>query len=271
MTLSVLLVGCGNMGRALLGGWLKKGIKGSSVCVVNQRLNGFEEFRSQGCQFFGSSSELPPKFRPDAVVLAVKPQVIASVANDYRHFVGAGSTFVSIAAGTKLSVLEKVLGSDAPIIRAMPNTPAAISRGVTVSVANNKVSGIQRKNGEELLAAVGSTAWVEDENLMDAVTGVSGSGPAYVFFLIEAMTAAGVKAGLPEELACQLAKETVAGAGELARTQNVCVSELRTNVTSPNGTTAAGLEQLMDPDHGLGPLMEKTVEAATNRSKELAK
>ncbi|WP_199899660.1 pyrroline-5-carboxylate reductase [Sneathiella glossodoripedis] len=153
----------------------------------------------------------------------------------------------------------------------MPNTPAAIGRGVTVSVPNKNVTPAQREMSEKLLSAIGSTAWVEDEDQMDAVTGVSGSGPAYVFYMIEALTEAGVKNGLPRELANQLARETVAGAGELARVQDTPVRQLRENVTSPHGTTAAGLEKLMNPDHGLEPLMEATVKAAADRSRELAK
>jgi pyrroline-5-carboxylate reductase len=151
----------------------------------------------------------------------------------------------------------------------MPNTPAAVHQGMIVCCPNAHVSNAQKDHCDRLMKAIGSVAWIEDEALMDAVTGLSGSGPAYVFYMIEAMTAAGVKAGLPEELAVQLAQETVAGAGALARQSDETAAQLRKNVTSPNGTTAAGLEVLMNKDNGLGPLMEKTVAAATARSKEL--
>ena len=184
-------------------------------------------------------------------------------------FAAAGSLIISIAAGPRLATFEAAFGADAAIIRTMPNTPAAVHQGMMVSCANASVSPAQRGICDQLMQAIGEVAWVEDEALMDAVTGLSGSGPAYVFYMIECMAEAGVKAGLPEALAVQLAQQTVAGAGALARQSSDSAAQLRVNVTSPNGTTAAGLAVLMDEKSGLAPLMEKTVAAATERSKEL--
>lgn len=269
MNLSVLLVGCGNMGRAMLGGWLKKGINPANVRVINRRLDALSEFQQQKVLCYKTAGELDATFKPNAVVLAVKPQIVGDVAADYQKYVGSGTTFISVAAGKSLSSLEQVLGERASIIRAMPNTPAAIGRGMTVSVANKNVNEHQIVAADVLLGAIGTTAWIKDEAQMDAVTGLSGSGPAYVFYMIEAMKKAGVAAGLSDELSHQLALNTVAGAGELALTADIPVEQLRKNVTSPNGTTAAGLEVLMSENCGLESLMTKTVEAAANRSKEL--
>lgn len=211
MVSSILLVGCGNMGRALLRGWLRKGVNPTSIHVVNRSLDTLTEFQTAGCHCVTSRSQIPPTFQPQTVVLAVKPQGVSAVARDYKSYSEAGAAVISIAVGIKLAALENVLGTRAAIMRAMPNTPAAISRGITVSVANSVVTQAQRDMSDVLLGAVGEMAWVTDECLMDAVTGVSGSGPAYVFYMIEALTLAGIKEGLPEELARQLAKATVAG------------------------------------------------------------
>jgi pyrroline-5-carboxylate reductase len=179
-----------------------------------------------------------------------------------------GALILSIAAGTKIEFFERHLGSDAAVVRVMPNTPAAIRRGMSVLCANANVSAAQRETADRLMAAAGATAWLDDEGLMDAVTAVSGSGPAYVFLLIETLAAAGVAAGLPEALSKQLALETVAGSGALAQASNDDPAQLRVNVTSPGGTTAAALEVLMAED-GLAPLMRRAVAAATRRGKEL--
>jgi pyrroline-5-carboxylate reductase len=184
---------------------------------------------------------------------------------------GAGETlFVSVAAGTSIAHFETSLGAATPIIRAMPNTPAAIGRGITALIGNAHASADHMAMTEALLQAVGQTVRLDSEAQMDAVTGVSGSGPAYVFNLIETMAAAGEAEGLPAELAMQLAKATVAGAGALAEEADETPAQLRVNVTSPNGTTQAALEVLMDPKTGLPDLVTRAVSAATNRSKELS-
>jgi pyrroline-5-carboxylate reductase len=211
---------------------------------------------------------LPRKLVPDAVVLAVKPQIVDDLLPDYRLWTGPETVFVSIVAGKTLSGLERHLGS-AAMIRTMPNTPAAIGRGITVACANPLVTPSQRRLCDRLLAAIGETAWVEDERLLDAVTAVSGSGPAYVFLMIEALARAGEMQGLPPELAARLARATVAGAGELARVSSESSERLREDVTSPGGTTQAALEVLMAAD-GLGSLMARAVARAAARSRELA-
>ncbi|MDH3918314.1 MAG: pyrroline-5-carboxylate reductase, partial [Rhodospirillales bacterium] len=203
------------------------------------------------------------------VLLAVKPQQMDAVLPEIRRFAGAKTVFLSIAAGKPIVYFEAGLGPSAAVVRAMPNTPAAVGRGMSVLSANDKAGATQRRVCEQLLSAVGEVAWVEDEGLLDAVTAVSGGGPAYVFLLIEALAEAGVEAGLPEDLAMRLARVTVAGAGELVHLAAEPAGKLRENVTSPGGTTLEALKILMAPD-GLQPLMTRAIAAATRRSRELA-
>jgi len=206
---------------------------------------------------------------PDVVVIAVKPQSTDAALPAYRPFADKGAAFLSIAAGRPIAYFERLFGSNARILRAMPNTPAAVHRGITVIAANARVDDRARARAETLLAAVGQVEWVEDEGLIDAVTAVSGSGPAYVFLLAECLAEAGRAAGLPDALAARLARATVAGAGELLHRSGESAEQLRKNVTSPGGTTAAALQVLMAED-GLKPLMTRAVAAATRRSRELA-
>jgi pyrroline-5-carboxylate reductase len=201
-------------------------------------------------------------------VVALKPQAFRDAAPGLKPYVGATTLVVSIMAGTTMASLATALGSH--VVRAMPNTPAAIGRGITVAVAAKDVSKAQRDTADGLLRATGSVEWVDDESLIDAVTAVSGSGPAYVFLLAEELARAGVAAGLPEALAIKLARETVAGSGELLHRSELAAATLRQNVTSPGGTTAAALDVLMGQD-GLQHLLTRAVAAATRRSKELAK
>jgi pyrroline-5-carboxylate reductase len=265
---ALLLVGCGKMGQAMLEGWLSSGVA-ARVVVVEPQGGAPSDPRITAC---AGPAQVPADFRPDAVVLAVKPQAMDAVVPGYSGFVredGSGPAFLSIAAGKTIGYFERHLGAGAPVVRAMPNTPAAIGRGITVACANPVVTPARRALCDRLLAAVGEVAWVEDEGQIDAVTGVSGSGPAYVFLLVEALAEAGRAAGLPEDLAMRLARATVSGAGELMHRSPEPAAQLRRNVTSPNGTTQAALDVLMAPD-GLGPLMERAVAAATRRSRELA-
>ena len=261
----LLLVGCGKMGGALLDGWLAQGIAAADIVVVEP--NGVAPSGNPGLIWVNEYAAIPAGFAPDIVVLAVKPQLMNQVAAPYRSF-AARACYLSIAAGKTLAGFAGLFG-DAAIVRAMPNTPAAVGRGITVLCANGRVSAAQRAVCGTLMAAVGEVAWVEDESLMDAVTAVSGSGPAYVFWLIETLARAGEAAGLSAAMAQQLARATVAGSGELARLSSDSPAQLRQNVTSPNGTTEAALKVLMAPD-GLEPLMRRAVEAATRRSRELA-
>jgi pyrroline-5-carboxylate reductase len=222
-----------------------------------------------GISWHRDAADLPADAIPEAVVFAVKPQVADDVLPPYRRLARPQTLFLSIIAGKTITALTRHLGPAAAVIRTMPNTPAAIGRGITVACASPLVTPAQRQLCERLLAAIGESAWVDDEALLDPVTAVSGSGPAYVFLLIEALAAAGERQGLPPELALRLARSTVAGAGELARVAGEHPAQLRENVTSPGGTTRAALDVLMAPG-GLPALMAHAVAAATLRSRELA-
>lgn len=265
---TVLLIGCGRMGGALLSGWLERDLAERFI-VVEPAVGSRPTTLSPHVTFLESPDDLDPNLRPEVAVIAVKPQVMAEALPHYRRMARTGTLFLSIAAGRTLLFMAGQLGAGAALVRAMPNTPASIGRGIAVACANPRVATAQRALAERLLAAVGEVGWVEDEALLDAVTAVSGSGPAYVFLLIECLAKAGVAAGLPEALALQLARATVAGAGELARLSPESAERLRENVTSPGGTTRAALDVLMAAD-GLEPLLRRAVLAAAKRSRELA-
>ncbi len=264
----LLLVGCGKMGGALLRGWSERGLEPDKVTVVEPGAEARNDVSELGLAAVADLGEVEAGLQPAFVVLAVKPQMMDAVLPDCRRFAGPGVAFISIAAGTTLATFESALGGESAVIRVMPNTPAAVGQGMSVLCANARVTKSQKTVAGGLMAAVGETAWIDDEAQMDAVTGVSGSGPAYVFLLIETMAEAGVEAGLPRELATQLARATVAGAGELARQSEEPAEQLRRNVTSPGGTTAAALEVLM-ADGGLPDLMKRAVAAAAKRGREL--
>ncbi len=261
-TRGLVLLGCGKMGSAMLQGWLSAGLSPSAVTALEP--NPSDWLRSTGVSI---AREVPEA--PAVVVVAVKPQMIGDALPALAALGGGGTMFLSIAAGTTLRTFEDLLGSDTPIIRAMPNTPAAIGRGISALFGNARVSDEALALGERLLSVVGQTVRLEREADMDAVTAVSGSGPAYVFHLIETLAAAGMAEGLSPEMAMQLAKATVAGAGALAEAADEPPSQLRVNVTSPAGTTAAALEVLMDEAHGFPALLRRAVAAAANRSREL--
>jgi pyrroline-5-carboxylate reductase len=264
----LLLVGCGKMGSALLEGWLAGGVAAADIVVVEPAAGG--ALSEPSPRFVAEPAVIGRDFAPTVVIFAIKPQMMDEAAPLYARYAGTGTVFLSIAAGKTIGGFEATLGEGAAIVRAMPNTPAAIGRGISVACPNANVSDEQRDLCGELLSAVGEVAWVEDEALLDPVTAVSGSGPAYVFLLTEAMAAAGVSVGLPDDLAMQLARATVAGAGELMRQSGEAASQLRVNVTSPGGTTQAALEVLMAEGDGLAELMTRAVEAAARRSRELA-
>jgi pyrroline-5-carboxylate reductase len=264
---TLALVGCGKMGSALLRGWIAGGAA-SRFFVVEPAGAPAELEGAAGVSWHQTPEELADEPAPGAVVFAVKPQVIDAVLPGYRRWAGPDTLFVSIVAGKTIAGITRHLGP-AALVRTMPNTPAAIGRGITVACANARVTQTQRALCDRLLAAAGESAWVEDEALLDAVTAVSGSGPAYVFLLIEALAQAAEAAGLPQDLALHLARATVAGSGELARLSDESPAQLRENVTSPGGTTRAALDVLMAGD-GLVPLIGRAVAAATARSRELA-
>ncbi len=262
---ALLLVGAGKMGSAMLDGWLARGLDPKKIAVIEpQPVKSVKALARRGLT-------LNPKKSTEAaaIVIAVKPQTAPEAVPPLAAGVGKDTLVLSIMAGRTLAFLQDRLPKGTAVVRAMPNTPAAIGRGITVAVGNAQVSARQRKLASDLLAAIGSVEWVGDEKLMDAVTAVSGSGPAYVFLLAEAMAEAGVAAGLPATLAAKLARETVAGSGELLHRMALDAATLRQNVTSPGGTTAAALEVLMGRD-GLEALLTKAIAAATQRSRELA-
>lgn len=259
------------MGGALLEGWLGQGVAPESVTVIEPFESGFlEDIQARGVTAVKALSELPESYDPAVVVIAIKPQMMDGTVGDYSRFAKASTVFLSIAAGKTLAYFQAALGETAPIVRAMPNTPSAVGRGMTVLCANPEASSAQREVCSSLLSAVGETAWVEDEALLDAVTALSGGGPAYVFLLIECLAQAGVEAGLPQELSERLARVTVAGSGELVHQASEAPSQLRKNVTSPAGTTLEALNVLMAED-GLQPLMTRAIAAATRRSQELGR
>ncbi len=264
----IVLIGFGNMGQALVRGWLAKGRDPSSIGIVDPRPAARAAATQLGVAAMddvGAATQAA-----DVVVFAVKPNQLAEVLPRCAALARAGAVFLSIVAGKTLGEIGRGLGSDARVVRAMPNTPAAIGRGITALVANAAVSGSQRALCGELLAAVGAIAWLEDERHMDAVTAISGSGPAYVFLLIECLELAGVELGLDAALAKQLALATVAGASAYAADAHEAPAELRRRVTSPNGTTQAALDVLM-AEPGMRELLARATQAAARRSRELGR
>jgi pyrroline-5-carboxylate reductase len=263
---TLVLVGAGKMGSAMLDGWLARGLDPKKIIVIEpEPVKAVKALARRGVK-------LNPKDKvgvASAIVIAVKPQSAPEALPQLARYIDKATLVLSIMAGRTVGFLEKLLPARTAIVRAMPNTPAAIGRGISVAVANAKISKRQRKQASDLLAAIGKVEWVPDEALMDAVTALSGSGPAYIFLLAECMTRAGVAAGLPPELATRLARETVAGSAELLHRSDLDAATLRQNVTSPGGTTAAALEVLMGPG-GFDQLLTQAIAAATRRSRDLA-
>lgn len=264
ITGTIVLAGAGKMGGAMLTGWLAGGLDPTRVVVIDPLPSAeISALAAKGVRLNPADVATA-----ETLVVAVKPQMFRDAGPQLKRCVGASTLVVSIMAGTTIAVLQEVCGG--AIVRAMPNTPAAIGRGITVAMPAADVSAAQRATTDALLRATGAVEWVDDEALMDAVTAVSGSGPAYLFLLAEELARAGVAAGLPEQLATKLARDTVSGAGELLHRSDQDSATLRKNVTSPGGTTAAALAVLM-ADDGFAPLLTRAVAAATARSKELAK
>jgi pyrroline-5-carboxylate reductase len=262
----IVLAGAGKMGGAMLSGWLAQGLDARHVSVIEPHpSDDIRALAAKGIRLNPSPKEIGAAA---TLVVALKPQMFREADLMLKSFAGPSTLVVSIMAGATIASIEAVCGG--MVIRAMPNTPAAIGRGITVAVAASQVNASHRATADALLRATGSVEWIDDESLMDAVTAVSGSGPAYIFLLAEELARAGVESGLPPELATKLARETVSGSGELLRRSELPSATLRQNVTSPGGTTAAALEVLMGKD-GLQPLLTRAVAAATRRSRELAK
>jgi len=260
----LVLLGCGKMGGALLAGWLKAGLVPAAVHVLDPAPSDW--LLASGVQVNGP---LPPS--PAIALVAVKPQMMGAALPRMQALGNGATLFISVAAGTPIATFEQVLGPRTPIIRTMPNTPAAVGRGITALIGNRNATPAQMDTAAALMAAVGQVVRLDSEDQMDAVTAVSGSGPAYVFHLIETLAAAGVAEGLPPAMALQLARATVAGAGALAEAADDDPGQLRRNVTSPGGTTQAALEVLMDPATGFPALLAQAVHRARARSQELAR
>ena len=263
---TIVLAGAGKMGGAMLSGWLAQGLDAKHVAVVEPYPS--DEIKALAARGVRLNPALGDLGSVAALVVAVKPQMFREAGPPLRSIAGSSTLLVSIMAGITIASITEICGGS--VVRAMPNTPAAIGRGITVAVADKNVSAAQRGIADALLRSIGSVEWTSDETLMDAVTAVSGSGPAYVFLLAEELARAGVEAGLPPDLANRLARETVAGSGELLHRSELDSATLRQNVSSPGGTTVAALEVLMGPD-GMQSLLTRAVAAATKRSKELAK
>jgi len=260
----LVLLGCGKMGSALLKGWLDRGLPPGAVHVIEPRPTDW--LTGTGVALNG-----PLPAAPAVALVAVKPQMMGEALPAMTSLGGGRTLVLSIAAGTPLSAFEAAFGTGTPVVRAMPNTPAAIGQGITAIIGNGESSEAHMALAESLLSAVGEVVRLDREGQIDAVTGVSGSGPAYVFHLIETLAAAGEAEGLAPDLALRLARATVAGAGALAQQTGTDPAQLRRDVTSPNGTTQAGLGVLMDEATGLGPLIRRTVRAAAGRSEELGR
>lgn len=265
---TLLLVGAGNMGGALLNGWLDQGLDPTRIIV--QDPSPPPPMAALLAKHGIVAERTPQPSSPPAVILvAVKPQLMDQVFPGVAKLAGKSTVVLSVAAGKTIASFERQLPSGTAVVRSIPNTPASIGRGITAAVANAHVTAAQKALCDTLLSAVGAVGWVDDETLIDAATAVSGSGPAYIFLLAECLAEAGVKAGLPTDLATKLARWTVAGAGEMLHRSDLPAATLRQNVTSPNGTTFAALQILM-AEGGLQKLMTEAVAAATKRSAELA-
>ena len=259
----LVLIGAGKMGGAMLGGWLAAGRDPRQIVVVEPEPSEMQALMTPGLRL----EERPPDVRAHTIVIAVKPQGLEEIIPTLRPLCDEDTLIVSIAAGITVATLSTL--GEGPVVRAIPNTPAAVGKGATVAFAN-ALGDAQRSFVDKLLGSIGLVRWVDSEDLIDAATAVSGSGPAYVFALAESLSRAGVAVGLPEDVATTLARQTVIGAGALLERSELDPTELRRNVTSPGGTTAAALDVLTGED-GLDALIRRTVEAAARRSRELGR
>lgn len=266
----LLLMGCGHMGHALAMGWLRAGLAPEHLYVVDPSASPTCLPKVAEGHFVQSAASLPTGLKARVIMIAVKPQVIGGILPLLAPFADEGTMIISVAAGVPLRVLEDGVGADATYVRAMPNTPAAIGAGITGLTAREDISVADKALAREILHAVGETVWIADESLMNAVTAVSGSGPAYVFHLVECMAHAGTELGLTPDIAMQLARQTVIGAARLMDEESdASVADLRRRVTSPGGTTEAALKVLRHPDTGLVDLMVRAITRAEERGREL--
>ena len=261
----LILLGCGKMGSAMLEGWLSAGLPPQAIHI--QDPNPSPRLNALAGEGLHLNAAMPAA--PALALIAVKPQMMEAALPTAQTLGGGDTLILSIAAGTPIARFEDTFGPGTPIVRAMPNTPAAIGKGITALVGSTAATPAHLSLAETVLSAIGQTVRLDSEDQIDAVTALSGAGPAYVFHLIDCLAAAGIAEGLPPELAMQLAMATVSGAGQLAEAADETPEQLRINVTSPNGVTQAGLEVLMDPKTGLPPLTARTLEAAVARSRAL--
>lgn len=268
--MKLLIIGCGKMGGSILQGYLTKNLDTTNIRVIEPSEAIREQLKAKNIIAFEKLSDLDD-FVPELVFTAVKPFLIGDIIDDLKVFADQGAAFFTIIAGKKIEFFASHLGEKTPIIRAMPNTPASIGKGITGLIANEYVSEVQKQMVECLLAGCGEIVWLKNEGEIDAVTAISGSGPAYVFYLTEALSVAAKSLNLSDETAEKLAKATVIGSAHLMEQSDITPAVLRQNVTTPNGTTAAALNVLMDDQTGFEPLMKKATKAAEQRSIELAK
>ena len=264
---NIILVGCGKMGGAMLSGWSRSGLI-NTCTIVDPGLDKTSFSALDGITVVDDYAKAP--MNADMIIFAVKPQVMKDIIPNYKAIVGDGPLVVSIAAGTPISVFTEVFGETTRVMRTMPNTPAAIGHGMTAICPNSACTDQDVKNVQKFMACLGETILIHDEDSMNDITAVSGSGPAYVFYMIEALTAAAEAQGFSHANAVKLARQTITGAAALTAQEDTPPETLRENVTSPGGTTEAGLKVLMDIETGLLPLLKKTVQAAADRSRELA-
>ena len=260
---SLTVLGCGKMGTALISGWLQQGLNPRHISVIEPHPSKW--LLSQGVRV----NHEPKGWQPEFCLVAVKPQMLHEALPQIQHYGNSNSVILSVVAGSKIKLFEELLGAKTPIIRAMPNTPSAIGKGVSALVRNPYVSENQFDTACKMLSTVGEIVTLKEENQLDAVTGLSGSGPAYVFYLIECLMKAAIREGLSPQVSESLVINTIIGSGELAKAATETPEQLRTNVTSPQGTTEAGLVHLMDKHSGLEPLVMKTIHAAVQRSKQI--
>lgn len=272
MNKKIVLVGCGKMGGAILEGFVKNTINPENIKVVEPSLYRKKEYKKKyNIQVVPTANEIAKNFTPDIIIFAVKPQIIDEILPEYKPFSNRKTLFISVIAGKEIKQFENILGKHAKIIRTMPNLPATIGKGITVACANNNISTADINQTKVLLATLGEVTLIKEEALLHQVTALSGSGPAYVFYFIECLIEAGKKIGLSEELAKTLTYKTIQGSIELIIDQGVSASELRKQVTSPKGTTEAGLALLMKEHGSVKQIVKKTLKAATKRSTELSK
>lgn len=265
-SLSILLVGCGKMGGAILSGWIKSNSEYYKITVISPEVS--NEHLFDVVNYCDSYNELPKNYFPDIVVLAVKPQKVGDILKYYADFASRGSLFISIIAGKTISYFKDNLGNNLEMVRAMPNLPALESCGVTVLYADKNVSSEKREMSKELLLSVGTVHWIDEEDKMNAVTAISGSGPAYLFYFMECLINAAKELGIDDELSVDIIKETIYGSAKIASNRNSDLSVLRKNVTSPNGTTKAALDEFMNDD-ALIKIVNKATSAAKRKAIEL--